>query len=140
VVHAVMYQKTGYQIDKLPQWFKEGMAQYISELGFFKLLSRDITRLQLWSDKDALLTAIDFKTYSPDDPAAMEKEIHLFYDSAVEFVRYLNVAYGVDLPWRITDAVTGGSSFEQALAGVTGKSFEDCYSDWQIAFWGMVAG
>jgi hypothetical protein len=29
VVHAVMYQKTGYQIGKLPQWFKEGVAIYI---------------------------------------------------------------------------------------------------------------
>jgi hypothetical protein len=139
VVHAVMYQKAGDQIGKLPLWFKEGVAQYISEMGFFKLLSRDTTRLQLWSDKDSLFTTADFKTYSPDDSAATEKEIRLFYDSADEFIRYLTDVYGFDLPWRIADAVTGGSSFEQTLAGVTGTSFEGCYSDWQKTFWGTAA-
>jgi hypothetical protein len=136
VIHALVYQRLGQAGKTLPDWFSEGTAQYFSQGGWARLPSRDVARLGMWRNGDAVLSAAEFQSFSTGS-AVPDEDIFFFYDCAYEFTRHLCRQSGEGCIIKAMDGVASGSSLAAALSKATGQSFEESYSAWVAAFWGI---
>jgi hypothetical protein len=119
LTHAILAQATA---DKAPRWFQEGVATRM------ELVER---QENAFSDTPAALvlplTLLDAVMEKNSDPAA--------YAVAHTFIRFLEASYGADAIARLTAEIARGTSTDDALTKLTGKSLDAINTDFRQ--WGF---
>ena len=115
----------------IPDWFKEGMAEYETNKGFWRMQERVLSRFYLWSNGDRLFGAGTFNSYTLDAP---DEDFAIFYCSSHEFMRYIVGRFGEDAPWHILYEIRDGRAFNDAFTYITGVEPLVLYSEWLAGF------
>lgn len=126
--HLHLWQQLGfYKMSKLPMWFKEGLATYVSNGGGGHLVSQ----------KQAMEYIRSGKHFVPNDvggfifrktPSDFGLRPHMFYHQSMMFIRYLAT---IDQPafQRLLSSVENGESLSAALQASYHKQLKDLWSE-----------
>jgi hypothetical protein len=111
---------------KIPRWFEEGIAQWVSEGASEIILERKKPRLN-----EAVLAGriIPMRTLSESFPRGGES-LSLAYEQSQSFVSYVIDTYGLDGILSILKAVKEGRPWEEAVREALGISYIDLENGW----------
>lgn len=126
--HLHLQQQLGvFRMSRLPVWFKEGLAAYVSDGG----------GAQTVTEKQATGSIISGKHFVPDETGGFvfQKtasdwglEHHMFYRQSMMFVRYLATANESGFR-RLLLAVEDGERFSAALQAAYDKKLEELWGE-----------
>lgn len=136
MIHAAVCEILGRnQFNVIPRWFHEGLAEFESTRESKRFAERNQARISVLFSHNDLLEYQSFYSYYPINS---DEDIGLFYRTSFEFMRYLVGECGKLAPWTIINKIANGQTFDSAFNGVTGKTCEQMYFDWQEHFYGIL--
>jgi hypothetical protein len=111
---------------KIPRWFEEGVAQWVSEGISEIILEQKKPRLN-----EAVLAGkiIPMRALSESFPGERES-LSLAYEQSQSFVSYMIDTYGLESILSILKAVKGGRAWEEAVRDALGISYIDLEDGW----------
>jgi len=133
MVHVVECQILKERADFVPSWFAEGLAEYESSKGFSKLPDRVMRRVSLWWNRNKMMTEDEFLNYYPSESEPAER-VAVFYNSCLEFMRYISARFSEDPCWTILVDVRNGGIFEEEFTSAFGQSPNNLYLEWLKSF------
>lgn len=129
--HLHLWQQLGfYKMSKLPMWFKEGLATYVSNGGGGNLVSQ----------KQAIEYIRSGKHFVPNDaggfifrktPSDFGLRPHMFYHQSMLFINYLAT---IDPPGfqKLLLSVESGEWFSAAFQAAYSKKLEDLWNEFLL--------
>ena len=133
MVHTLMCQSIGQEgFLSIPSWFHEGIAMRHHTTGFQRFWVRGFIRTRTWWNREKFLHQEDFCNKHPS--TLDEGQQKVFYDTAMEFVRFLESGHGLDTLNLISDDVRTGTTFDKSMRTRLGGTCLDLYSNWKESF------
>ncbi len=128
MVHATWCQSLGLSSYRsIPRWFHEGMAQWHANQGWRQFPERAMNRWEVWLSRETLLSATKFCSYTS---GGSRTDIRLLYSTSWEFIRSLEVGYGIQSLNAVVEDVGAGKSFDDSLRDRFGGSCTELYATW----------
>ena len=121
--HIVMAQAQRARPDRMPLWFHEGVAVWVSG-------ARHIQpphEMEIAKTQDALLPLSNLRESFPSDPAAAA----LAYQQSESIVRFMTTRFGDGLIAQIIQEYAGGTGFEECVATAAGMSLQEVERRWR---------
>jgi len=113
--------------DRLPKWFDEGVAQWVSE-GARDLIYPDASDpLKRAVVSGRLLPFFRLERAFPADGSGLA----LAYEQSGAMVTYLEEEHGPGAVRKIIDRLSSGVAFSEAVQTVTKKAFHELENDWR---------
>jgi len=133
LTHIILCEIVGQNVNQIPLWFNEGLAEYESNKGCSNLCERAYKRFSLWLLKTEITNSYPTISYFGSYPAE-KSEIFPFYATSFELVRYIVKTANEDTPIQILMMVRDGESFEHAIYAKIDISSEELYNQWLKSF------
>jgi hypothetical protein len=148
VVHLALAQTERDRKDRLPQWFHEGLATWLSGA---RHLRGDQPAFDLAAAHDTLLPFSELRDRFPERPADAE----VAYQQSEAFVAHLVNLRGVESLRLFFQLYGEGKSFDESFRGAFGMSPSGAETEWRaglsrtynwlatvlgvLSFWGLMA-
>ncbi len=126
--HLHLQQKLGlFKMSKLPMWFKEGLATYVSNGGGAHLISERQAIASINAGKHIVPNKADGLIFKKT-PGDFGLEPHMFYRQSMMFIRHLAAIDEVGFR-RFLLSVEDGDQLPDAIQTTYKKNLEDLWSD-----------
>ena len=126
--HLHLQQQLGvYKISRLPMWFKEGLATYVSDGGGAYLTSREQALAFIRSGKYFVPNNSDGFIFKKT-PSDFGLEPHLFYRQSMIFISYLAKRSETEFE-QMLRSIESGERLSTALQATYNKKLEELWND-----------
>jgi len=126
--HLHLQQQLGvYKMSRLPMWFKEGLATYVSNGGGAHLISQQQATESIRAGKYFVPNKADGFVFKKT-PSDFGLEPHMFYRQSMMFINYL-VAIDEPIFRKLLLSVENGERFPVALQAAYNKNLEELWSE-----------
>jgi hypothetical protein len=126
--HLNVQQQIGvYRMMKLPMWFKEGLAAYVSDGGGAHLVTREQAIQSMRAGKCFIPNRADGIIFKKT-PSDFNLKPHMFYRQSMIFIAYLKA---VDEPGfrKMLLAVESGERLPRAIQAAYNKKLEELWNE-----------
>ena len=126
--HLQLQQQLGiYRMSRLPMWFKEGVATYVSDGGGANLVTQNQAILSLREGKSLVPNEADWFIFRKT-PSDFDLEPHMFYRQSMMFISYLATLDEEGFR-RFLLSVQNGERLHMALQKVYNRRLEELWNE-----------